>query len=161
VFGRGEEAQRLLAEADLPRTVRRVSWYWQSTHGTIFMFDGEIHNVYRPAQGDDVSGVRAITHYPRFVTELADAGDLPRGLRQVNCSARAAASPAEILEAVGRFPALERLSVVYPFTEAQLPPFLRAVGHLAGVELYLTMRTRHSTTQYIQEHAKGYRSGAT
>jgi hypothetical protein len=161
IYGRGDESQKLLAEAVLPRTVRKVAWSWHSTHGTIFTFGGEIHTVYRPAQGDDVSGIDAITHYPNFVAELADVGHLSRGLRELKLIAPPEASPGEILEAVARFPALEHLSLVYPFTEAQLPSFLEATGHLARVELYLTMRTGCSTTQYSEEHGERYRSDVT
>jgi hypothetical protein len=158
IYGRGDETQRLLAEANLPRTLRTVSWSWHSTHGTIFTFAGDIHTVYGRTRGDDVSGLDAITHYSSIVAELADVGDLSRGLREVKLIAPPEASPEEILEALGRFPALERLSLVYPFTETQLLPFLQAVGYLSLVKLYLTMRTGCGTTEYIEKYADGYRS---
>lgn len=159
VYSQGEEAQRLLAEGVLPRSVR-ASWYWQPTHGAIFTFDGDIHTVYRPAEGDDVSGVESITRYPQLVAELADVGDLSPRSRELKLIAPPEASPAEILEAIARFPALERLSLVYPFTEAQLPPFLEAVPRLSGVELYLTMQTGYSTTAYSTKRAGNYQSDA-
>jgi hypothetical protein len=161
IYGRGEETQRLLAEGVLPRTVRTVSWSWHATHGTIFAFNGDIHTVYSPSNGDDVSGIDSITHYPNLVVELADVGALSRRLRELKLIAPPSASFADIFEAIRRFPALERLSLVYPFTEAQLPSLLEATRHLSATELYLTMRTGCSTTTYIQQHAKEYRSDAT
>lgn len=161
IYGRSEEAQRLLAAANLPKTVRSVSWSWHSTHGTIFSFDGEIHNVYCPDKGDRVTGIDSVTHYPNFVAELANVGDLSRGLKELKVIAPPAVLPEEIVAAVQGFPALEQLSLVYPFTEAQLSGFLRATQHLSRTELYLTMQTGGSTTEYIKHRADGYRSDVT
>jgi hypothetical protein len=160
VYGMTYETRPLFATAKLPRTVK-VLWRLNQTHGRIFSNDDEIDTVYSPDEGDDVSKIDEVTHYPYLMVELKDADQLSRGLRELKLLAPRSASPAKIQKAIDRFPALERLGLVYPFSEAQLPAFLKVNGRLSRVELYLTMRPGHDITDYISQHKKGYVSDAT
>jgi hypothetical protein len=158
VYGRHEMTQKKLRTIRWPESMRKISWSWHSSHGSILGLDGDTHHVYRPGQGESVAGHEAISDYPGLAIELEDVGDLSRSLRELKVIAPPTATLEELHTAVRRFEHLTRLCIVYPFTEVQLPEFLAAVSHITQVEIYLTLKTGCFTTQYRQVREEAYRS---
>jgi hypothetical protein len=160
-YGRHDVTQQKLRSIQWPNSMKKISWSWHCSHGTILGLDGDNHTIYRPGSGESVTGHDAVTHYSRLAIELADIGDLSRSLRELKLIAPPTATLEELLAAVGRFEHLTRLCILYPFNEPQLLRFLQAVKLNAQVEIYLTMKTGCYTTEYRKTHEEEYHSDAS
>jgi hypothetical protein len=138
----GGEQTQLLRPATLPASTRTVSWYCDYRHVSRIRIRGgcDVHTLYDFA--DDKVDIRLgdkATDYSGLIFDWRLRDSISRRVEDLSSLLPLEIDIGEVIDFCTEFPALKKLSLVYPFTEAELETLLNSerIRGLAALSLLL------------------------